>query len=456
MLKILEMVNGFVWGLPALLLIVGSGIYLSVRTGFAQIRYFPQAIKTFLSGFRKKNRKEGISAYRAMCTALAATVGTGNLAGVAGAITIGGPGAIFWMWICAFLGMITKFTEATLAIRYRKRDSAGHWIGGPMYMIELGLRKKWRWLATIYCYFGVVAAFGVGNATQINTLLGSVQSLMESNGAVLTIWIKLILGIILAVILGFMLYGGASRIGAVAEMLVPFASLIYIVLAIGVLVLRYEYIVHAFSMIVQGAFSPKAVTGGVVGSAFVGLRIGASRGIFTNEAGMGTAAIAHSCAEVEHPVHQGFLGIIEVFLDTIIICTLTALVILCSGIHIPYGVDMGIRLTGAAFAKIYGDWVHYPLTVILCLFAFATVLGWGLYGGRCAQYIFGENSWNTFVKLQVITVVLGAIIQTGTVWLLADIVNGLMTIPNLVAIMILSPELVLLIQDYQRNRPQTK
>ena len=455
-MQMLEMINGFVWGIPALFLILGSGIYLSVRTGFAQIRFFPKAIKTIFSGFRKKNKNQGISAYRAMCTALAATVGTGNLAGVAGAIAIGGPGSIFWMWICAALGMIIKFAEATLAIKYRKRDSAGHWFGGPMYIIERGLGQKWKWLATAYCCFGIVASFGVGNATQINTLLSSVQALMESNGLITDLGTKLIFGILLAALIGTMLRGGAQRIGAVAEMLVPFASVIYIILAIGVLILRYEYISQAFSLILQGAFSPEAVTAGVIGSAFAGLRIGASRGVFSNEAGMGTAAIAHSCAEVDHPVEQGFMGIIEVFLDTIVICTLTALVILSSGIQIPYGIDTGFRLTGMAFAQVYGDWVYYPITVILCLFAFATILGWGLYGGRCVQYIFGEYSWNTFVKMQAMMVVVGAVLQTGTVWLMADIVNGLMVIPNLFAIFLLTPELVILIHDFQRKRPQTK
>lgn len=451
MAELLDGINRFVWGVPALLLIIGAGVYLSVRTGFVQLRYFPAAIKTFFAGLGQKHTKEGVTAFRAMCTALAATVGTGNLAGVAGAIAIGGPGSIFWMWICAILGMVTKFAEATLAVKFRKKDTKGQLVAGPMYMIENGLGKKWKWLAGIYCFFGVVAAFGVGNVTQINTVISGFNTILQSGGREPSRWINLLLGVLMAVMIGFMLKGGASRIGSVAEMLVPFAALGYIALGVGVLVLRYQCILRAFSLIIQGAFDPGAITGGVVGSMFTVMRIGTSRGVFTNEAGMGTAAIAHGAARVEHPVMQGFMGIVEVFLDTIVICTVTALVILCSGVIIPYGADPGITLTASAFAHVYGSWVHIPITVALCLFAFATVLGWGLYGGRCAQYLFGENSWNKFVCLQIIMVIVGSVLQTGTVWLLADIVNGLMAIPNLTALILLSPELVRLVQEYKKG-----
>lgn len=449
MIAILQKVNGFIWGVPALLLILSVGIYLSIKTNFAQVRLFPKAMKAFFSKFTNKNNGEGISSKQALCTALAATVGTGNLAGVAGAIAIGGPGAIFWMWICAFLGMVTKFAEATLAVRYRERNKAGELIGGPMYMIRNGLGKKWTFLSSIYCFFGTVAAFGVGNATQINTVINGINTTLTAFGGEVTTGLDLFVGIILAVCIGVILFGGAKKIAAFAERLVPLAALIYIVLCIGVLILRIREIPNAFQSIIQGIYKPQAVTGGVLGSAFAALRVGASRGVFTNEAGMGTAAIAHASAQVKHPVEQGLMGIVEVFLDTIVICTLTALVILCSGIHISYGTDTGIVLTTQAFSNIYGDWVCVVITISLCLFAIATVLGWGLYGARCAEYLFGNKAWKKFVCLQMIMVVAGALLRTETAWLMSEIMNGLMAIPNLLALICLTPELCRLLREYK-------
>ena len=452
MTEILETVNQFVWGIPALILIVGVGLYLSIRTGFAQFTLFPRALRMFVSRLRgRKAADNEISPYRALCTALAATVGTGNLAGVAGAITIGGPGSVFWMWICAFLGMVTKYAEATLAVRYRIRNKDGEHVGGPMYMICNGLGKKWTWLAGLYCFFGVVAAFGVGNATQINAVISGVNSAIGALGGEETKVGNFILGIALALLIAVMLLGGAKRIGRIAEMLVPFASALYLALGIGVLCIRSSAIPGALTMIFRGAFSPRAVTGGVLGSAFSALRVGASRGVFTNEAGMGTASIAHAAANVEHPAEQGLMGIMEVFLDTIVICTMTALVILCSGTQIPYGNDIGAALTSQAFSEVYGQWICIPIALALCCFAIATVLGWGLYGARCAQYLFGENAWRPFVYLQVVTVVLGAIMKTGTVWMLSEIVNGLMAIPNLLALAWLSPVLISLTKEYLKN-----
>lgn len=447
----LERLNGFVWGVPALILILGVGLYLSVRTDFAQFALLPRALRTFIRQFSSKNDTDGISPYRALCTALAATVGTGNLAGVAGAIAIGGPGAIFWMWICALLGMVTKFAEATLAVRFRVKNSDGEYIGGPMYMIRQGFSEKWKPMAVIYCFFGVVACFGVGNATQINTVISGINSaaayfgLQESNAG------NLIIGVLLSVLITVLLLGGAKRIGAAAEMLVPWASAFYLVLGGIVLVVNAHHIMPAFVAIFEGAFSPTAVTGGMLGSAFVSLRIGASRGVFTNEAGMGTASIAHAGAQVQHPVEQGLMGIIEVFLDTLVICTMTALVILCSGVSIPYGTDVGMRLTTDAFSSVFGAWISIPIALCLCFLAIATVLGWGLYGVRCAQYIFGEKAWKTFVFLQGGTVILGAMLRTGTVWMLSEVVNGLMAIPNLITLALLSPELVRLIEDYKKE-----
>ena len=457
MLDVLEKINGFVWGIPALILIIEVGLYLNVFTGLVQFALFPKAIKLFMRKlWAREDGDNGTSAYRALCTALAATVGTGNLVGVAGAIAIGGPGAVFWMWMCAFLGMATKYAEATLAVRFREKNEQGEYVGGPMYMIQNGLGRSWKWLAGVYCFFGVVASFGVGNATQVNALVSGITGTLSYFGFRETAAGNWVIGLILAVLVGFMLLGGAKRIGRIAEQLVPFASVLYILLAVGVLAARHDRIGHAFTAILQGAFSPLAVTGGVLGSSFQALRTGASRGVFTNEAGMGTASIAHAAAEVEHPAEQGLMGIIEVFLDTVLICTLTALVILCSGVAIPYGTDAGAVLTTDAFSSIYGEWISIPITIALCCFAFATVLGWGLYGARCAQYLFGNKSWKCYAIIQSFVVVIGAVMHTGTVWLVSEIVNALMAIPNLLALALLSPELIKLTAQYRNIHKKSK
>lgn len=449
MKNFLEALNRCVWGFPALVLILSVGMILTVRTGWVQFRLFPAAIQKFFKSFRKEDGREGVSPYRALCTALAATVGTGNLAGVGGAIAIGGPGAIFWMWVSAFLGMATKFAEATLSVRYRIKDSSGAYIGGPMYIVQQGMGAKWRLLAGIYCFFGVVAAFGVGSATQINSVLGGFNSAVRALGGRESDVVNLLIGIALAILTVLVLFGGAERIGAAASFIVPFASVFYIALCIGVFILKAQAVPMALYSIFKGAFCPRAVTGGILGSVFQSLRIGTSRGVFTNEAGMGTAGMAHGAASVSHPVEQGLMGIIEVFLDTIVICTMTALVILCSGITIPYGYDLGIRITADAFSSVYGGWVNIPIALSLCCFAFATILGWGLYGIRCAQYLFGEGIWKGFAVMLAASVILGAVISTGTVWSLSETANGLMAIPNLIILIYLSPELVRLVNDYK-------
>ncbi len=441
-MKLLEAVNGFVWGAPALVMILGVGIYLSICTKFAQFRLFPKALSGFIRQFRDKN-----SGYSSLCTALAATVGTGNIVGVAGAITIGGPGAVFWMWICAFLGMILKFAEATLAVRYRIKNAKGEYVGGPMYMIAMGMGKRWKFLASAYCVFGAVAAFGVGNITQLNAILMSAEEVIACLGGESSTLLNLLIAVILAALTGSILFGGAKRVGGAAQKIVPLASLCYLLLCAAVLLLQYRQIPGAFSAIFRGAADPKAVTGGALGSAFLALRIGTSRGTFTNEAGMGTASIAHAGAEVSHPTQQGLMGIMEVFLDTLVICTMTALAILCSPISMPYGADAGKLLTGAAFSSVLGQWSVLPLSLAVCCFAFATVIGWSMYGARCAQYLFGEKSWRWFVWGQVVTMVIGAFLPTGTVWLLAETMNGLMAIPNLLALVYLSPELLRLIKE---------
>ncbi len=451
-MEVIQKLNDLVWGIPALILILIVGIVLTVITRAAQFRLLPKAIRSF---FRLKNDSDGAdgeSPLRALCTALAATVGTGNLAGVAGAIAIGGPGAVFWIWIGGILGMITKFAEATLAVHYRVKGKNGELLGGPMYIITKGMPKKYHFLAYLYCIFGVIAAFGVGNATQINTVIGGINSMCAYLSWQTDHLTNLSIGIVLAILVAILFMGGAKRIGAAAETLVPFASILYVLLGIGVLICRYNAIPGALLSIIRGAFSPMAVTGGMVGSGMITLRIGASRGVFTNEAGMGTAGIAHASARVRHPAEQGLMGIVEVFIDTLLICTITALAILCSGVPIPYGNDIGILLTSQAFSAVYGGWFTVVLTAILCCFAFATVLGWGLYGARCAQFIFGEQVWTLFVVIQAFAVILGAIAETETIWLLADTVNGLMAIPNLLCLVYMMPKVGLLLKEYSARK----
>ena len=450
MTKYIDGLNRIVWGAPALVLIVGVGLYLSLRLRFAQLTLFPRAWKRFVSMLRPGRKSEdGVTPFQALCTALAATVGTGNIVGVAGAICLGGPGAVFWMWVCGVLGMVTKYAEVTLALRYRVKTPAG-WIGGPMYVITQGLGAKFSPMAVAYCLFGVIASFGVGNATQINAVISGVNDVVTRFGGEQTKLGNLVMGLVLAALVGAMLLGGARRIGIVAERLVPFISAAYILLCGVVLTLRWREIPAAFASIAAGAFSPRAVTGGALGSAYQALRVGCSRGVFTNEAGMGTASIAHASAEVSHPAEQGLMGIMEVFLDTILICTLTALVILVSGVAIPYGKDVGVELTTKAFATVYGDFAPIFIAVSLVCFAFATVLGWGLYGARCAQFLFGARAWKLFVAAQMAAVVAGACLQTGVVWSAAETVNGLMAIPNLTALAILTPEVVRLTKEYRK------
>jgi len=453
MIQFLEKLNAFVWGLPALVLIISVGLCLSVRTRFAQFRLFPRAAISFFRPFLGKGDETDSKKKRALCMALAATVGTGNLAGVAGAIALGGPGAVFWMWLCAALGMITKMAEASLAVRYRRRDRSAEVYGGPMYMILDAMKPRWHWLAYVYCFFGLVASFGIGNATQVNTVISSLRVTFSGFGIQLDGVINVLIGMLFAIIIFRVLSGGAGSIGKVAERLIPAASLFYVLLALGGIALRWQAIPEAFASILRGAFCPEAITGGAVGSMFLSLRVGAARGVFTNEAGMGTAAIAHATADVREPVEQGFMGIIEVFIDTVVICTATALVILCSGVQIPYGTDVGIALTAEAFCAIFGGWVEIFISAALCLFAFATILGWGFYGMQCARFIFGTGSKRVFVALQTVMVVIGAVFPTHILWLTAEIVNGLMAIPNLTVLWLLIPEVSSMIQLYEVKMP---
>ena len=341
-----QVVNDFIWGVPAMVCIIGVGFYLSCRTGFLQIRKFSYAIQTTIGRmFRKRNASDGaLTPFQAVCTALAATVGTGNIAGVAGAIAIGGPGAVFWMWVSAVLGMCTKFAEVTLAVYYRETNKEGDLVGGPMYYIKNGLGKNWQFLAVLFSAFGVLTVFGTGNATQVNTITTAVNSALLSCGLISEGAVKtsnLIQGIIIAALVALILLGGVKRIGQVTEKLVPFMALLYIVLSVGIILFRIQALPSVIQAIFEGAFKPAAVTGGAVGSLFMSMKKGVSRGIFSNEAGLGTGSIAHACADTRKPVKQGMFGIFEVFTDTIVICTLTALVILCSQVPVGYGQAAG-------------------------------------------------------------------------------------------------------------------
>ena len=379
-----KVVNDFVWGVPAMACIIGVGLLLSVRTGFLQIRKFPFALKTTIGRmFHKKEAADGaMTPFQAVCTALAGTVGTGNIAGVAGAIAIGGPGAVFWMWCSALLGMCTKYAEVTLAVHYRERSATGEWIGGPMYYIKNGLGKRWQWLAILYALFGTLTVFGTGNATQVNTITTAINTALTQFHLVSDAFVptlNLIIGIFCAMLVAMVLLGGIKRIGSVSEKLVPFMALFYVVLGIGVVLLNLERLPGVLQSIFEGAFNPAAFTGGIIGSLFVSMQKGVSRGIFSNEAGLGTGSIAHACADTQKPVTQGMFGIFEVFADTIIICTLTALVILCSGTPVTYGVAAGAELTISGFTTTYGSWSSIFTAVALCCFAFSTIIGWGLY-----------------------------------------------------------------------------
>ena len=457
MLSVIESVNtavnNFIWGVPAMICIIGVGLYLSIRTNFLQIRKFPYAIKTTLGRMlRKREASDGsMTPFQAVCTALAATVGTGNIAGVAGAIAIGGPGAVFWMWISALLGMCTKFSEVTLAVHFRETNADGELVGGPMYYIKNGLKKHWHWLAYLFSAFGVLTVFGTGNATQVNTITTAIDSallnynIISENNVSVT---NLVIGIALTILVGLVLLGGIKRIGQVTEKLVPFMAVFYILLALGVVLLNINHIPGVFASIIKGAFTPASVTGGAVGSFFTSMKKGVSRGIFSNEAGLGTGSIAHACADTHKPVKQGFFGIFEVFADTIVICTLTALVILCSGIPVGYGEAAGAELTILGFTSTYGDWVSVFTALAMCCFAFSTIIGWGLYGARCIEFILGSKVIKPFMVVYSLVAILGATADLGLLWSIAETFNGLMAIPNLIAVFLLSGVVLKLVKDY--------
>lgn len=453
-------INGVVWGIPMMILILGTGVYLSVGNGFPQFSHFGHIMKNTLGkAFEKTDTKEGaVSPFKAMCTALAGSIGTGNIAGVSGAIAIGGPGAVFWMWMSALFGMCTKYSEVTLAIKFRERNEKGDWVGGPMYYIKNGLGANWKWLGIIFTVFGGLASFGIGNMTQINTIAGTVNTaisgFVETTESQQKI-IALVIGVICAVIVFIVLIGGIQRIGDVCALLVPFMAIIYVVASLVVIILNIEFVPRAFSAIFQGAFNPAAVSGGLAG---VGIKTaivkGVGRGIFSNEAGLGSAPIAHAAADVDHPVQQGIYGVFEVFMDTIVVCTMTALVVLLGNLeegqfdHI-FGTDIGADLTINGFKSVFGGVIPGVVVAIcLSLFALSTILTWSLYGTRCFEFLFGSTGAKIYQYIFVIFVVVGSSMKLELAWAIADTLNGLMAIPNLIAVLFLSPVVMKLTKEY--------
>ena len=450
-------INGIVWGLPMMFLILGVGIYLTVGCGFPQFSHFIHIMKNTLGkAFEKSEQKEGaVSPFKAMCTALAASIGTGNIAGVSGAIAIGGPGAVFWMWVSALLGMCTKYAEVTLAIKYRERNEAGDWVGGPMYYIKNGLGKNWKWLGVIFAIFGALAAFGIGNMTQINTIASTVNTAISefiATSESQQLIIAWVVSIICSVVCGIVLLGGIQRLADVTALLVPVMAVIYIIAALIVIIVNIGAVPAAFVAIFKGAFNPASVAGGLAG---VGIKTaftkGVGRGIFSNEAGLGSAPIAHAAADVDHPVKQGMFGVFEVFMDTIVVCTMTALVaLLGNGLDsIQWGKDIGAQLTINGFISVFpGKIAATCVAICLSLFAISTVLTWALYGTRCVEFLIGYKASKVYQIIFCGFACIAGAVELELAWAIADTLNGLMAIPNLIAVALLSPVVIKLTKEY--------
>ncbi len=432
MYQILSSMDSFVWGPPLLVLLVGTGIYLSARLGLLQVFKLPKALKLI---FTAESKGQGdISSFAALATALAATIGTGNIVGVATAIKLGGPGALFWMWVAAFFGMATKYSEGVLAIKYRTKDANGEVAGGPMYYIVNGLGKRWKPLAIVFSIFGVmVALLGSGTFTQVNSIT---ESLNNAFGLPATI-----VSIILAVIVAIIIFGGIQSISKVAEKIVPFMAIIYILAALIVLIFNAGNILPSIALILKSAFTGQAATGGFAGATMmIAIQSGIARGVFSNESGLGSAPIAAAAAKTEEPVEQGLVSMTGTFIDTIIVCTLTGLAIIVTG---GWSSNLnGATLTQHAFATVFGNFGVFALTISLVLFAFTTILGWGYYGERCFEFLFGTRAIPVYRLIFVLMVALGGFLKLELIWVLADIVNGLMAIPNLVALLGLSPIII--------------
>ena len=447
-------VNGIVWGIPMLVLLLGAGLFLTLRTGGVQFRRFGYAMKNTIGKvFQKADKQDGaVSPFQAVTTALAATVGTGNIAGITWAVTLGGAGSIFWLWVSALIGMCTKYAEVVLAVKYRERNEQGDWVGGPMYYITNGLGQNWKWLAVIFSVFGALAAFGIGNAVQVGNITGSISTAVTTFDPAFTATdtLNLIVGIIVAVIVAFTLLGGIQRLGSITEKLVPFMSVIYIVASVIVLVCHAQALPGVFALIFKGAFNPTAAVGGISGFTLkLCIEWGVKRGVFSNEAGLGSAPMAHAATSETNPVKQGLYGIFEVFMDTIVICTMSGLTLLVSGIDLHYGTKGTTALNAQALGTVFGDEIGALIIAVgISLFALSTVLSWGLYGTRCCEYIFGTKFNKVYQMIFVIVCVIGATMDLGLAWDIADTLNGLMAIPNLIALLGLSGVVVQLTKEY--------
>ena len=434
---------------------IAGGLYLTIRNRGIQFTKFGYAMKNTVGKmFKKSEAGEGaVTPLQAVTTALAATVGTGNIVGTSQAIALGGYGAVFWLWIAALVGMITKYAEVTLSIRFRERDAKGDWVGGPMYYIKNGLGKGWGWLGVLFCIFAALASFGIGNMSQVNSITGSVVEAITSfvnvsdSGINVIHWV---MGIGLAILVAVILLGGIKRIGKVTEKLIPFMSIFYIIFSLIVIFSHADQIGGAFGKIFQTAFPPRALFGAGTGIVLKETIVwGLRRSAFSNEAGLGSAAIAHAAADTKGPVQQGLYGIFEVFVDTIVICTMTALTIICSGVPIEFGVKPGSELITGAFATVFGGkFAALFIAIALMLFAFSTVLGWALYGTRCIQYLFGMKATKIYQVIFVLVVVIGCVAPIDVVWDIADTFNGLMAIPNFIALFALSGVVAKLTKEY--------
>jgi len=440
--SIIGTINGIVWGAPMLILILGVGFFMSLGLKLMPILKLGTGFSLLFKGTKAKEGEESegeIPPYQALMTAMSATVGTGNIAGVATAVFLGGPGALFWMWLTALVGMATKFSEAVLAVKYREVDEEGNHVGGPMYYIKNGLGQKWAWLGTAFAIFGAVAGFGIGNTVQSN----SIAQVIETNFGVPTI----ATGVIAMVLVGAVLIGGIKRIGSVAGALVPLMAVAYILAGLVVLSINADQIAPAFALIFESAFTGHAAEGGFAGAAvWAAIRFGVARGVFSNEAGLGSAPIAHAAAQTKDPVRQGLIAMLGTFLDTIIVCTITGLVIVTSGAWTSG--ESGAALTSAAFADALPGLGNYLVAISLAIFAFTTIIGWSFYGEKCVEFLFGVKAIKPYRLLWILAVPVGATLSLDFVWLVADTLNAMMALPNLIAIAMLSPVVFGLTREY--------
>ncbi|MDG4509328.1 sodium:alanine symporter family protein [Streptococcus suis] len=433
MLELFKAINNLVWGPPLLLLLVGTGVYLTLRLGAFQIGKLPTAFRLIFSS--DQSGQGDVSSFAALCTALAATVGTGNIVGVATAITTGGPGALFWMWVAAFFGMATKYAEGFLAIKYRTKDANGQAAGGPMHYITLGMGQKWKPLAIFFAISGVlVALLGIGTFSQVNSITASLEM---SFGLA-----PQLISILTAILIAFFIFGGIEKISDISTKVVPFMAILYILASITVLAVHWDQLLPTLALVFKSAFTPAAAMGGFVGATVKeAIQRGIARGVFSNESGLGSAPIAAAAAKSDNPVEQGLISMTGTFIDTLIICSLTGLSILVTDQWTTEGLA-GAPLTQAAFATVFGNTGSIALTISLVLFAFTTILGWSYYGERCIEFLFGTKSILPYRLLFVAMVALGGFLKLDLIWTIADIVNGLMALPNLIALLALSPVII--------------